>query len=228
MIKINHNFNRQKPSEKYEKLLAEYKKLHAGRKLFDGRSTKKFISVIKQAIENHRCKTILDYGAGQAKLYTDKFAELTNQINRPLQEHWGVEVRLYDPAVPEYEEWPKFMETFDGVLSIDVMEHIPEEDIGWVVSEIFGKAKQFVFLNIATFPALKTFKDGTNVHVSIYTPEEWLELIERVHRNYPYLTIYGYFDVVTDEEQVSQEGFRIDKLEEYDAWFSNTYRENCR
>ena len=34
-------------------------------------------------------------------------------------------------------------------------------------------AKKILFLNISCLPALKKFRDGTNVHVSLFKPEEW-------------------------------------------------------
>ena len=49
----------------------------------------------------------------------------------------GVEsVTLYDPAYPLYSVLPE--ETFDGVISTDVGGALSEEDIPWIVDEIFN------------------------------------------------------------------------------------------
>ena len=65
---------------------------------------------------------------------------------------------LYDPAIPEYEILPDGQ--FDGVISFDVLEHIPKQDLEWVITEIFSFSKKIVFLNIACYPAGVILPDG--------------------------------------------------------------------
>ena len=43
----------------------------------------------------------------------------------------GVAVTCYDPGYAPFAE--PCEGTFDGVITTDVLEHIPEEDIGWVL-----------------------------------------------------------------------------------------------
>ena len=38
---------------------------------------------------------------------------------------------------------------FDGVISTDVLEHCPEPDLPWILDEMFGAARKFIFANIA-------------------------------------------------------------------------------
>ena len=67
----------------------------------------------------------------------------------------------------------------------DVMEHVPEEDLGWVIREIFSYAKKMVFINVACFEALKKFRDGTNVHVSVFHHQDWLQFLAHEHSYRP-------------------------------------------
>ena len=50
-----------------------------------------------------------------------------------MKEFLGVwEIRLYDPCVPRFSTFPAGLQ-FDGVISTDVLEHIPNVDLPWVV-----------------------------------------------------------------------------------------------
>ena len=196
--------SRTNPSEEYTWCLSNYTELHQGGKLFDGRSLKKFIRLLNGLIKTNRSETLLDYGSGQGMLYGPHFAVLTGLIDKPLADYWGVDVDLYEPGLPEHESLPDKL--YDAVICTDVLEHIPESDLGWVIDEILERSSKFAFLNIATFPALKTFKDGTNVHVSVFSPNIWLDLLAQKDSKTP---IYVYFDVI-DDNRVAHEGFKVE------------------
>ena len=215
-------FKRGSPSKLYTEYLDYYIAMHKKGKAFDGRSLKKFVNIIGNLIQTHQCKTLLDYGAGRGILYGDDFGILTDildyyngkphGIDKPLQEYWRLdEVCLYEPALPGLDKLPS--KSYDAVISTDVLEHIPESDLGWVIDEIFSKAKQFVFLNIATFPALKTFPDGTNVHVSLFKSDAWVEFLSEKHKQYEDLAVYLYFDVVNSDRTVSYQTLTLGNSE---------------
>ena len=46
---------------------------------------------------------------------------------------------------------------YDMVISIDVLEHIPEQDIDWVLDRIISKAKKYVFLKVCFFVSFGFF-----------------------------------------------------------------------
>jgi hypothetical protein len=71
------------------------------------------------------------------------------------------------------------------VVSTDVLEHCPEEDIGWIVDEMFGFAEQFVFANVACFPAKKRLPTGENAHCTIRPPDWWAALVRGVAARRP-------------------------------------------
>ena len=98
---------------------------------------------------------------------------------------------------------------FDIVINTDVLEHIPEDDLVWVLKEIFNYSSNIVFLNISCRPALKTFKNGENVHVSVFPIQDWLQLIARVSERYPYLTIYVYGDSVDENNDAYISAYKI-------------------
>ena len=56
-----------------------------------------------------------------------------------------------------------------------------------------------MLLTIACYKALKTFKDGRNVHVNVKTPEYWKEKLLQLHNKHPHLNIHYSLDVLEDE-----------------------------
>ncbi len=60
-------------------------------------------------------------------------------------------LRLHDAAKP----WSYEDESFDLVVALDFFEHIYEDDISVVISELFRVAKRYVFLQIATVDGIR-------------------------------------------------------------------------
>jgi hypothetical protein len=90
-----------------------------------------------------------------------------------IKSYWGVqEIRCFDPGFAPYSELPSGI--FDGVICTDVLEHCPEEDIAWILDELFAFARKFVYANIACLPARKHLPSGGNAHCTI-KPVKWWE-----------------------------------------------------
>ncbi|MEM1198238.1 MAG: class I SAM-dependent methyltransferase, partial [Pseudomonadota bacterium] len=162
--------SRQNPSPRYLQLLESYRQMHAngyqqdlgnGRtrqvaaeNAFSGDQLPKHIPQIKQLIEKSGAKSIIDYGSGKGSHYGR--VEIKNSageiVATSLAEYWGVEtITLYDPGIPMYEDLPE--EQHDGLISTDVLEHLPRADAVWVVEEMFSLASKFVYANVACYPA---------------------------------------------------------------------------
>jgi len=193
--------NRDKPSQDYVDLLTEYKELHKDPKYFNGICLITHLNTVTHIMVEEGAKSLLDYGCGKALLY-DKEKYKTMRLNKvlpkPLQEMWQLDYHaLYDPAYPKHSKLPKGK--YDAVVCTDVIEHIDEKDVDWILEEIFSYSRKFVLLTIACYKALKTFKDGRNVHVNIKNPEHWKEKLLQLHDKHPHLNIYYSLDVVEDE-----------------------------
>ena len=189
MININNKYTRTNPSPRSLKLIEQYKELHNENK-FKGISLNKHIQAIGDLIKQHKVKSLLDYGSGKGYLYSKNFKIVNPNLKEPLQKLWKIDkLKCYDPGYTEHAEYPT--DIYDMVISTDVIEHIPEEDLTWFLNDIFSLSKKFVYLNIACYPALKHFKDGTNVHVSIFEPQEWIDFIMKLWKEkYKHLEIY--------------------------------------
>ena len=73
---------------------------------------------------------------------------------------------------------------------MDVVEHIPDNDVINFVEELFSLANNFVFIVIACYPARKILPDGRNVHLSIKDTDEWREIISRIKIKYKHISAY--------------------------------------
>lgn len=147
-------------------------------KAFDGGAVRKLIVPIFTELEKRKSVTILDYGCGTAihwhKRTIEKQYTLPEKIGMKLQGFYR-----YDPAVEEFNTKPQGK--FDFVFCTDVLEHIPESDLSSILSDLneFCKKDGVVFITTSTKLSKNFFADGTNMHITLKTPDEWKELIEK-------------------------------------------------
>jgi len=153
-------------AEDREYYIDQHRQLHDEGK-FEGWTIARHKDQISDLIDEYDPRTILDYGCGKAKFY---------------QDHWGLlDVTLYDPGYDPYSQKPTG--TFDAVLCVDVMEHIPECETDNVLAELRDYADKFVFLSICTREARKTLPDGSNAHVNIKPVRWWMKKLNETFRD---------------------------------------------
>ena len=97
---------------------------------------------------------------------------------------------LYDPAYKEHNTLPD--RTFDGVISTDVLEHIPEEVIPKTLYQIFERAKKFVYLAICTRLANAILPNGENAHCTVKEPDWWEKHIIKSNKNKIHTEVHWY------------------------------------
>ena len=204
-------YNRENPSQDYKELVTQYQILHTkglkdrpGNAFFNGISLAVHIERLTKLMLLEGVKSLLDYGCGKALLYDDmKYKEMPIDKNgqvlpKPLSKLWQLDYfSLYDPAYEKYNKLPKGK--YDAVICTDVIEHIDEKDVDWILDEIFFYARKFVFVTIACYKALKEFEDGRNLHVNIKQPSYWKEKLLKLHNKYPHLNIHYSLDIIKDE-----------------------------
>ena len=135
-----------------------------------GRSCRKHWQQLIALSRAHDCRSALDYGCGKGIQYTLDFD------GRTLEQHLGYAVAKYDPAVPMFIAEPQGK--FGLVWCIDVIEHVPESGVRWVLDRIFGFADKAVYLIVATKPSHKRLSNGENVHITIRPERWWWEMID--------------------------------------------------
>ena len=182
------------PSKEYFKNIEYYKQMHkdgyslingyrySGDKSYTGISTIGFAKLIKDIINKNQINSMLDYGCGKGFFYENSF-EVNGQQFEPLKDYWDIEIDLYDPC---YENYSIINENkmYDLVISIDVLEHIPAEDIDWVLDRIISKAKKYVFINVACYKAVALLPNGENAHININNENWWAEKIVNLKKKF--------------------------------------------
>ena len=103
------------------------------------------------------CRTVLDYGCGKGTLA------------RQIKGH--LDVRNYDPAVPEFSGDP---EPADMLVSIDMLEHVEPEFLGSTLEYMVELTKKVAFIVVGTRPSDKNMSDGHNAHLIIEQMTWWL------------------------------------------------------
>jgi len=142
--------------------------MHERPKQFPGWKICKYRNDIKELINETGSEYLLDYGCGKGWQY----------LLKHLHEYWGIPIPYcYDVGIEAFDVKPVVQ--FDGVVCVDVLEHIPEYQINETLSEIIGFAKKFVFLGIATYSGKKTLPNGEPCHVTVKSKEWWEKRIER-------------------------------------------------
>lgn len=147
-------YSRMNPSVHYSKNVAAWRARHsvlsanpndAGYAALRGESIYAYAGVIKRMMGLTRAQTLLDYGSGQGFQYRERVVTVkAGHHNLALAEFWGAhEIQCYDPAFPPYAALPSTAS--DGVLVIDTLQYVPTDDLAWVISEIFSRARKFVF-----------------------------------------------------------------------------------
>lgn len=180
-------FTRSNPSPRYRALHELYRQMHLegettlgipGHQTFPGLSLMPHAKRIKRLIERTGACTILDYGSGKGQQYGVRPLQIEGEGTwHNLVDYWEIAaVYCYDPNYEPFSRMPSAR--YDGVICTDVLEHCPEEDLPWILGEIFGFAGRFVFSNVACYPARKRLPNGENAHCTIRPPEWWRALIE--------------------------------------------------
>lgn len=148
---------------------AEYRALHERKKKwFSGKSIMNYAGEIAELVYATDAKTILDYGSGKGKQYTDFL----------VHKRWGgVLPRCFDVGVEKFSKRPEGL--FDGVICTDVMEHIDQDDVDEILADIYSFVRPhgFAFFNIACRPSnndKKRLSDGRDVHLTVKPPHWWL------------------------------------------------------
>jgi hypothetical protein len=187
-------YSRENPSPRYRELTQLYRQMHAEgeqflkippEQTFPGLSLPSQAGRIKRLVSATGAANILDYGSGKGMQYDLRGIKAEDgNVYDSIQDYWDVDfIQCYDPSFTPFSKLPAGK--FDGVISTDVLEHCPEEDLRWIIEEIFSFADKFVFANVACYPAKKRLPTGENAHCTIQPPEWWKALIAAIAARHP-------------------------------------------
>lgn len=139
-------------------LVSEYQRLHSNHRY--GATARHALADMLPHILALKPASLIDFGCGQSNLAALIGAKA------------GIaEVHRYDPAIPEISTLPDHR--VELAVNVDVMEHIPDEEIDAVLASIAKVARHALFV-IDIGPAKLTLSDGRNAHVSQHEAPWWL------------------------------------------------------
>ena len=214
---MTRSYGRDRPSQRYIALIEQYRGLHRDGEptlnlppemVYRGDSLPKYVRQIRDMIVEHSAQTLLDYGAGKGLQYTGLELSIPGEGDfSSIPAYWGTPPpRCYDPAYPPFSDPPEG--TFDGVLCTDVLEHCPEDDLDWIIAELFGHARKFVFASISCVAAMKTLPNGENAHCTVRPRAWWEQIILAVAPAFPAI----HFQFVLEDNVTGQDGDRAPRI----------------
>lgn len=110
-------------------------------------------------------RSLVDFGAGQSDL-----------AFRLAKQAGIASVCRYDPAIPELSSRPDFVS--DVLVNVDVLEHIPEDELDAAIAEM-ARMAQHAIIVIDTAPARLKLSDGRNAHVSLHDEHTWEKRLKK-------------------------------------------------
>jgi len=138
--------------------------------------------IIYNICSEYKVKTIFDFGCGPAAHWDEM-----GPVIKPKK------VMCYDPAIEKFKHLPPDNIKYDMTMCVDVLEHIPEEEIDEVLYHTFWRTKNVMLFSIALTKAQQQLPNGQNAHVTIKDKQWWFDKIERFYGLYPYLTVFIQF-----------------------------------
>ena len=188
------SYSRANPSPAYLRMVGLYRELHTrGEQVlgltpdetYPGISMLPHAKRIKELIDRTRARTVLDYGCGKGYQYDLPGVTIPGVgMCDSVLDYWDIdEVRCYDPCFERYSKLPEGK--FDGVISTDVLEHCSEDDMPWIVAEMFAFADHFVFASVACYPAKSTLPNGENAHATVRPIEWWNAVFSTAGSRHP-------------------------------------------
>lgn len=123
--------------------------------------------IVEPFIKQYSPSTLLDFGCGHGAL-----------IDIIKLSHTEISVTGYDPGNSKFCQLPT--ETFDAVISTDVLEHIEPEHLDQTLKIMHDLIERCGFFRIACYPAKKNLPDGRNAHLIVESPDWWKQKIVSV------------------------------------------------
>lgn len=139
-----------------DSLIDQYKHIHATRQYGD--TSIKNLRYLRPQVRVRSPKTILDFGCGRSRLV------------EALGAAAGATITRHDPAIPEYSAEPQGVH--DLLINIDVLEHVPEDQLDAVVGKMASLCRDAIIV-IDTRPAEAVLPNGENAHCTLRTHDWW-------------------------------------------------------
>ncbi len=120
--------------------------------------------------------TVLEYALGAED---NGYETAEGSVSRDAE----LTITRYDPAVPSLSERPSGR--FDGVVCTEGLDFLPDEDVPWVIDELLGYARRFVYATVSDLALTKELPDGTRLQSRPRDRSWWYEHFEAAAAHHP-------------------------------------------
>jgi mitochondrial fission protein ELM1 len=112
-----------------------------------------------ELIAGNPADRVLEIGLGRAATPVE--------VRQLLQKARFQHLDLADPA----HRWPD--EPVGAVLATNLLDHVPSEDLPWLLDELFARARGWLYLAVTAEPPAFGTEQGGDVHCGRRTPDWW-------------------------------------------------------
>ena len=186
-------FTKQQPSARYAQRSALFRSLRNGpsqpaaTQAAGATRLSTHADAIAALVNLSNSRTVLVYGSDMG---APRHAVPNSDTGGPngAKPLWGdARVTFYDPVTSSCSEPPQDLRNaqFDGVVCLDVLDHLPEEDIPWCLDEVFGCARRFVYAAVTCYQRKTRLPNGEHAHCTVKHPDWWTHRFETTAKRYP-------------------------------------------
>jgi mitochondrial fission protein ELM1 len=124
---------------------------------------------LDDVIERVKARSVLDYG-------------LARSADGDARQRFG----LGKPRVSSFDLMtPRKVEPCDGVVCEGVLEWLPDEDVAWVVDDLFERSRRFVYAVVENEARGERLCDGSKLESHLRDPSWWIGHFESAARRHP-------------------------------------------
>ena len=166
-------------SDAYYQTVDRVKQYHLKKDIYSGVATVHYRNDIKELVDKHNAKTLLDYGCGKAFHYFNK-ESCQAWFGGPTFDQWlGLDSFYpFDPCVDEFSKHPEEGAKFDSIIAIQSLTGVPDADFPTVVNQLMNMTNKFCYIGTKLTkgkaskgdPTLAEYYKGDRVD-----PEWWKE-----------------------------------------------------
>jgi hypothetical protein len=158
-------FTKEQPSRRFVEILDQQHALNNRNNTFD----KAVEADIKQLMSDSSAKDILSFGLSDEAVGTPILPGLTVAYGKIA-------------SAGKRKNKPK---KYEGVVCVDLLPGFPDEDVSWMIDELFKSATKFVYASVACDPSNENLANGQNARVTQQLPEWWNGWFSLVARRHP-------------------------------------------
>ncbi|EAR22066.1 ELM1/GtrOC1 family putative glycosyltransferase [Nitrococcus mobilis] len=171
-------FDASTPSAGYRALQAHFRRLTAA--VADSSSTAVDAGfsdwpAVQRLLQQSHARTILEFGfvSGCTALSDERVQRAAD---------WVVE-----RSEPDYPPWEKggAAQSFDAVLCRRALEYFPDEDLPWLIEQLFALSDRLLHVEVDDAAVLKRLPDGSTLEIAPRRPARWFSCFEQASRRHP-------------------------------------------